>query len=209
LRLQAIDSIKDIFQLFEFSHSLVFRWVQKYAPEINKRIRQHLKMSGTSYRVDETYIKVGKTFKYLYRAIDKSGQTIEFMLSAKRDVAAAKRFFKKMMRADHRRLPFSISVDKNAAYPDAFTSSQDEKVLPKDCTLRRVKYLNNIVEQDHRFVKKKVRASQCFKSFHTAERTLEGIEAVNMLRKGQVKRLAGSDAQGQAKFVESLFLIAA
>ena len=192
----------------EVDHSTVFRWVQRYAPEINKRIRPHLKMSGTSYRVDETYIKVGKSCKYLYRAVDKEGQTIEFMLSAKRDVSAAKRCFKKLMRAEHRRLPFSISVDKNAAYPDAFTSSQDEKVIPHDCKLRRVKYLNNVIEQDHRFVKKKVRASQCFKTFHPAERTLEGVEAVNMMRKGQVKRLAGSDAQGQAKFVDSLFGIA-
>jgi len=193
----------------EVHHSTVWRWVQAYAPEINKRIRPHLKMSGASYRIDETYIKVGKSCKYLYRAVDKEGQTIEFMLSAKRDISAAKRFFKKMMRADHRRLPFSISVDKHAAYPDAYTSSQDEKVLPKDCTLRRVKYLNNVIEQDHRFIKKKARASQCFKRFHTAERTLEGIEAVNMMRKGQVKRLAGSDARGQAKFVASLFGIAA
>ncbi len=114
-------------------HTTVFRWVQRYAPEINKLIRPHLKLSGTSYRVDETYIKVGKEYKYLYRAVDKDGQTIEFMLSAKRDVSSAKRFFKKLMRADHRRLPFSISVDKNAAYPDAFTASQDEEVLPKDC----------------------------------------------------------------------------
>jgi transposase, IS6 family len=190
-------------------HSTVWRWVQRYALEINKRIRPHLKMSGTSYRVDETYIKIGKSCKYLYRAVDKEGQTIEFMLSAKRDVSAAKRFFKKMMRADHRRLPFSISVDKNAAYPEAFTSSQEEKVLPRDCKLRRVKYLNNIIEQDHRFIKKKVRASQCFKSFHTAERTLEGIEAINMIRKGQVKRLSGSDTMGQANFVLSLFQIAA
>jgi|SRR5215207_8543730 len=133
-----------------------------HAPEINKRIRQHLKMSGTSYRVDETYIKVGKSCKYLYRAVDKEGQTIEFMLSAKRDVSAAKRFFRKLMRAEHRRLPFSISVDKNAAYPEAFSTSQ-------------------------------------------AERTLEGIEAVNMMRKGQVKGLARNDAQGQAKLVQSLF----
>jgi transposase-like protein len=193
----------------EVDHSTVFRWVQRYAPEINKRIRPHLKMSGTSYRVDETYIRVGKSCKYLYRAVDKEGQTIEFMLSAKRDVPAAKRFFKKMMRADHRRLPFSISVDKNAAYPEAFSTSQEERVVPKDCKLRRVKYLNNVIEQDHRFVKKKVRASQCFKRFNTAERTLEGIEAMNMMRKGQVKRLAGSDARGQATFVASLFGIAA
>src|SRR5438128_382127 len=193
----------------EVDHTTIFRWVQRYAPEINKRIRPHLKMSGTSYRVDETYIKVGKSCKYLYRAVDKHGNTIEFMLSAKRDVIVAKRFFKKMMRADHRRLPFSISVDKNAAYPEAFISSQDEKILPLDCTLRRVKYLNNIIEQDHRFIKKKVRASQCFKSFHTAERTLEGVESINMMRKGQVKRLDRYDAVGQAKFVESLFQIAA
>ena len=138
----------------DVDHSKVFRWVQRYAPEINKRVRQHLKMCGTSYRVDETYIKVRKVCKYLYRAVDKEGQTIEFMLSAKRHVSAAKRFFKKMMRADHRRLPFSISVDKNAAYPDAFTSSQDDKTLPADCLLQRVKYLNNVVEQDHRFIKK-------------------------------------------------------
>jgi len=190
-------------------HSTVWRWVQRYAPEINKRIRPHLKMAGTAYRIDETYIKVGKQCKYLYRAVDKEGQTIEFMLSAKRDVLAAKRFFKKMMRADHRRLPFSINVDKNAAYPDAFTSSQDEQILPHDCKLRRVKYLNNVIEQDHRFIKKKVRASQCFKSFHTAERTLEGVEAMHMIGKGQVKRLSGSDAMGQAKFVASLFKIAA
>jgi IS6 family transposase len=82
----------------------------------------------------------------LYRAVDSTGNTIEFMLTAKRDVPAAKRFFKKMMRADRRRLPFAISVDKNAAYPEAFTTSQKEKVLPHDCKLRRVKYLNNIIE---------------------------------------------------------------
>ena len=190
-------------------HSTIFRWVQRYAPDINKRIPPYLKMSGASYRVDETYIKVGKSCKYLYRAVDKEGNTIEFMLSTQRNVSAAKRFFKKMMRADHRRLPFSISVDKNAAYPEAFTSLRDEKILPSDCRLRRVKYLNNVIEQDHRFIKKKVRASQCFKSFHTAERTLEGIEAMNMMRKGPVKRLAGSGAQGQAKFVASLFQMAA
>ena len=86
----------------EVDHSTVFRWVQRYAPEINMRVRPHLKMRNTSYRVDETYIKVGKSCKYLYRAVDKEGQTIEFMPSAKRDVSAARRFFKKMMRADQK-----------------------------------------------------------------------------------------------------------
>jgi transposase-like protein len=99
----------------DVDHSTVFRRVQRYVPEINKRIRPYLKMSGTSDRVDETYIKVGKTCKYLYRAVDQQGQTIEFMSSAKRDVLAAQRFFKKMMRAEQRRFQFSISVDKKAA----------------------------------------------------------------------------------------------
>lgn len=100
-----------------------------------------------------------------------------------------------MMRAEQRRLPFSISVDKNAAYPEAFSASQKERVVPKVCKLRRVKYLNNVIEQEHRFIKKKVRASQCFKSFHTAERTLEGIEAINMIRKDQVKRIRAASYQ--------------
>src|ERR1044071_4935848 len=114
-----------------------------------------------------------------------------------------------MMRADHRRLPFTISVDKNAAYPEAFTTSQKVKVLPHDCKLRRVKYLNNIIEQDHRFIKKRVRACLGYRSFDTAERTLQGVEAVNMIRKGQVKRLDRGDVMGQVKFVASLFQIAA
>jgi len=170
---------------------------------------KHVKMSGTSDRVEETSIKVAKQCKYWYHAVDQPGQTIEFRLSAKRDASAAKRFTKSMMRADHGRLPLSVSVAQNAAYPEAFTASQEEKILPKDCQLRRVKYLNNVIEQDHRFIKKKERASQGCKRFRTAERTPESIAAVNLMRKGQVKRLAGSDAQGQAKFVESLFGVAA
>jgi len=190
-------------------HVTVFRWVQRYAPQINKRMREHLKMSGASFRIDETYVKVGGEWKYLYRAVDSAGNTIEFMLSAKRDVGAAKRFFKKVMRADHRRLPFTIGVDKHASYPEAFATSVTEKVLPPDCKLRRVKYLNNVIEQDHRAIRRRWRACQGFRSFHTAERTLEGVEAMHMMRKGQVKRLDGRDAMGQAKFVASLFGIAA
>jgi IS6 family transposase len=190
-------------------HVTVWRWVQRYAPEINKRMRPHLKLAGASYRVDETYIKVGKSCKYLYRAIDSMGNTIEFMLSAKRDVLAAKRFFKKMMRADHRRLPFTIGTDKHASYPEAFAASVKEKTLPPDCKLRRVKYFNNVIEQDHRAIRRRWRAMQCFRSFLTAERTIEGVETMHMIRRGQVKRLDRHDAVGQVKFVESLFHVAA
>jgi len=162
-------------------HVTIFRWVQRYAPEINRRMRPHLKMSGTSYCIDETYVRVGMEWKYLYRAVDSQGQTIEFMLSAKRDVSAAKRFFRKLMRADHRRLPFTIGTDKHASYTEAFSASIKEKVLPSDCKLRRVKYLNNVIEQDHRAIRRRWRAAQCFRSFHTAERTIEGIEAAHMM----------------------------
>lgn len=190
-------------------HTTVWRWVQRHAPEIDRRMRPYLKMSGTSYRIGETYVKVGTEWKYLYRAVDSGGNTIEFMLSAKRDVRAAKRFFKKLMRADRRRLPLTIGTDKHASYPEAFAASIKEKVLPLGCKLRRVKYLNNVIEQGHAFIRRRWRAMQCFRSSHAAERTLEGVEARHVMRKGQVKRLGGGDAVGQAKFVESLFSVAA
>jgi len=102
-----------------------------------------------------------------------------------------------------------LHVDKHASYPDAFSSAQKDKVLPKDCRLRRTKYLTNIVEQDHLTVRRRWRAMQCFRSFHTAERTLEGVEAMHMMHKGQVKRLDKSDVLGQAQFVAELFGVAA
>lgn len=88
------------------------------------------------------------------------------------------------MRRDHHRLPFTTGTDKHASYPEAFATSVKEKVLPFDCKLRRVKYLHNVIEQDHRAIRRRWRAAQCFCSFHTAERTLEGIEALHMIKKG-------------------------
>jgi transposase-like protein len=103
----------------------------------------------------------------------------------------------------------TTGTDEHASYPEAFATSVKEKVLPPDCKLRRVKYLNNVIEQDHRAIRRRWRAMQCFRSFHTAERTLEGVEALHMMRKGQIKRLDGRDSAAQARFVESLFGVAA
>jgi transposase, IS6 family len=117
-------------------HTTIYRWVQAYAPELEKRIRPHLRPTNDSYRVDETYIKIKGEWNYLYRAIDSTGQTIDFMLSAKRDARAAKRFFRKMLKAASRSSPRVINVDKNPAYPPAVEQLKEEGTLPNRTQLR-------------------------------------------------------------------------
>ena len=193
----------------EVDASCIWRWVQAYAPELNKRCRPHLKPTNKSYRTDETYIKVKGQDKYLYRAVDSTGQTIEFLLTAKRDTAAAKRFFRKALSSPGNPVPRVINVDKNPAYPAAVERLKAEGALPRRVRLRPCKYLNNIVEQDHRTVKKRVWLAKGYGSFQSAWRTLQGIEAVAMIRKGRVRWLAQGDPVGQAHFIAELFGIAA
>src|SRR5215472_2349150 len=123
--------------------SCIWRWVQAYAPELNKRCRQHLKSTNKSYRVDESYIKVKGEDKFLYRAVDSTGQTIEFLLTAKRDAAAAKRFIRKALSAPGNAQPRVINVDKNPAYPAAVEALKAEGTLRRRCRLRQCKYLND------------------------------------------------------------------
>ncbi len=189
--------------------SCIWRWVQAYAAELSKRCRLHLKPTSKSYRVDETYIKVKGAEKYLYRAVDSTGQTIHFLLTAKRDAAAAKRFFRRVFRSFCNPIPRVINVDKNPAYPAAIRALKREGTLPRRVRLRQCKYLNNIVEQDHRSVKKRTWLSKGKGSFRSAWRTLEGIETVNMIRKGRVKWVAKGNVRAQARFVANLFGIAA
>jgi transposase, IS6 family len=156
-------------------HTTIYRWVQRYAPELEKRSRPHLKATTDSWKVDETYIKVRKTWMYLYRAVDSQGNTLEFLLSPTRDAEAATDFFLKALRSTadgapqaHSRkekvpqpatadtpaigAPRVINVDKNAAYPKAIADLKATGVLPQHVELRQVKYLNNLIEQDHRFI---------------------------------------------------------
>jgi transposase, IS6 family len=189
--------------------SCIWRWVQAYAAELNKRCRPHLKATNKSYRVDETYIKVKAQEKYLYRAVDSTGQTIDFLLTAKRDAAAAKRFFRRVFRSSNNPIPRVIHVDKNPAYPAAIRALKREGTLPRRVRLRQRKYLNNIIEQDHRVVKKRTWLAKGYGSFRNAWRTLEGIETVNMIRKGRVRWVAKDDVRAQARFVANLFGIAA
>jgi transposase-like protein len=131
------------------------------------------------------------------------------MLSAKRDARAAKRFFRKALKASHNSEPRVINVDKNAAYPPAIDELTENQTLPKTTELRRVKYLNNIVEQDHRFIKRLVNPGMGFGSFNTARRTLRGYEAMNMIRKGQVVGVEKGDILAQVGFVYQIFEVTA
>src|SRR5262245_25107569 len=127
-------------------HTTIYRWVQRYAPELEKRSRPHLRPTNDSSRVDETYVKSKGKWYYLFRAVDSTGQTIDFMLSAKRDTKAARRFFRKMLKLPQHPSQRVINVDQNKSYPPAVEELKEEGVLPGASQLRRCKYLNNIVE---------------------------------------------------------------
>jgi transposase, IS6 family len=187
-------------------HTTIYRWVQQYAPELEKRCKPHLKQTSDSWRVDETYIKVKGEWLYLYRAVDSAGNTLEFLLSEHRDAQAAKRFLARALDASHTSTPRVINVDRNPAYPKAVDELKAEGQLPQGCQLRPVKYLNNLIEQDHRFIKRLVKAGLGFCSFPTAWRTLRGYETMQMIRKGQVQ-VGG--IQAQVKFINSLLGLAA
>ena len=166
-------------------HVTVWRWVQRYAPEIQRRLRPRLRPTNDSWRVDETYIRVKGKWVYLYRAVDSTGATIDFLLSAKRDAAAAERFLAKALGGENHPAPRVINTDEHAGYPPAIVRLKAEETLEKNCRHRPVQYLNNVLEQDHRAIKRRVRASQHFRSFWGAWRTISGYEAIHMIRKGQ------------------------
>jgi transposase, IS6 family len=190
---------------FSVAHTPIYRRVQRYAPELEKRCRPHLKEATDSWRVDETYVKIKGMWMYLYRAVDSQGSTLEFLLSATRDAQAAKRFFTKALAASHTVTPRAITVDKKAAYPKAFSELKATGVLAVSCELRQSKYLNNLIEQDHRFIKRFVKPGMGFFSFETAWNTLQGYESMNMLRKGQVHGVEKGNITGQVAFIDRLF----
>ena len=192
----------------EVDHTTIMRWVHQYSPEIEKKIRKHLRPTNDSWRVDETYIKVKGEWKYLYRAVDSDGNTINFMLSAKRNRKAAKRFLKKALGSKHNQMPRAITVDKNPAYPVAIHELKNERILLQNVSLRQIKYLNNMIEQDHRSIQKIVRPMLGFQSFHTAIKTLKGIEIMHMIKKGQVDTL-NRCVLNEVNFINQLFGIAA
>ncbi len=197
-------SYRDIEELMEergvhVDHSSVQRWVVKYTPLLETEVRKIKKTEGRSWLMDETYIKVNGNWHYLYRAVDKANNTIDFLLTKKRDKESAKRFLIKAI--GNNGLPEKINIDKSGANLSAIKAFNAE--YRTNIEIRQVKYLNNILEQDHRAIKRITRGMLGFKSFLSASITLDGIEMVQMIKKGQIE-IEDKSIQSKANLFYSL-----
>ncbi|WP_414057636.1 IS6 family transposase [Pantoea dispersa] len=179
-------------------HSTLHRWVIRLVPLLDKAFRRHKRAVGRRWRMDETYIRVRGQWKYLYRAVDTSGQTIDFLLTARRDAAAALRFFRKAVR--HHGEPEVVTIDKSGANTAALATLNAGKPDEETITLRQSKYLNNLIEQDHRNIKRRIHQMLGFKSFRRAQTILVGIELIHMIRKGQFHHSASGGLSPAAQF---------
>lgn len=166
-------------------HSTLHRWVIRMVPLLDKVFRRYKRRPGGRWRMDETYIRVRGQWKYLYRAVDSDGQTIDFLLTAKRDTAAALRFFRKAIRQHGE--PEVVTIDKSGANTAALAELNTGREKDDCIKVRQSKYLNNLVEQDHRNIKRRIKLMTGFKSFRRAQAILAGIEIIHMLRKGQLQ----------------------
>ena len=176
----------------EIDHSTLQRWVKRFVPLIDKRVRRRKKAVNRSWRMDETYIKLNGKWVYLYRAVDSQGNTIDFLLRSRRNAIAAKAFFKKAFKENGR--PDKVNIDKSGSNKAALDSFNTDVAKEDEIEIRQIKYLNNIVEQDHRFIKKRTRPTLGFKNFHSAKVTIMGIENIRMIQKGQIIGQTASNA---------------
>ena len=177
-------------------HSTVHRWALKLLPMLEQAFRRHKRAVGRSWRMDETYIKVKGEWKYLYRAVDKAGDTVDFLFRAKRDTAAARRYFETAI--DQNGAPGMVTIDKSSANLAGLHAINAQRERP--IRIRQAKYLNNIVEQDHRAIKRRTRPMLGFKVFRCARILLGGIEVMNMIVKGQMKYARGTNPSAADQF---------
>ena len=177
-------------------HATFHRWAIKMVPVLAAVFRRRKHPVGNSWRVDETYIKVAGQWKYLYRAVDRAGDTVDFLLTAKCDMAAARRFLERAINLHD--LPEKITIDKSGANTAAIESVKADACV--DILIRQCKYLNNIVEQDHRAIKRITRPMLGFKSFWSARILIAGIETMHMIRKGQMDCPAGQTMSAAQQF---------
>lgn len=165
-------------------HATIQRLVKRFVFLIDKRVRQRKKPVNGIWRMDETYVKICGKWSYLYRAVDSAGNTIDFLLRAKRDASAAKAFFRKAIKTRGR--PEKVSIDKSGSDKSALDALNKNVEQKQKIIIRQIKYLNNIVEQDHRFIKKRTKPMLGFKSFPSARETIYGIENIRIIQKGQI-----------------------
>lgn len=165
-------------------HATLQRWLIRFVPLIDKEVRKRKRPVGTSWRMDETYIKINGKWVYLYRAVDSCGNTIEFLLRKYRDAVAAKAFFRKAFKNNG--IPGSVTIDKSGSNTCALNSFNENLPDEQKIEIRQNKYLNNIIEQDHRFIKKRTKPMLGFKSFRSAKITIAGIESIRIIQKGQI-----------------------
>jgi transposase-like protein len=171
-------------------HTTIFRWVHRFTPLLTAAARTRKKAVVGGWRMDETYTKVSGQDRYLYRAVDGSGDTVDLLLTARRDRDAARRFLEKATR--RHAAPAVINIDKSGANKAGIEDYNDAHAEAVPVVVRQCKYLNNIVEQDHRNIKRRIRPMLGFKSFRTARVVLGGVELIHMIRKGQVASDVGT-----------------
>ena len=176
-KLMAIRAIK-------VDHSTIQRWVFKFSKEIEQNMNTRKRRVMDSWRLDETYIKVAGKDRYLYRAVDKQGNTVDFLLTKRRMKGSAQKFLNKAIGNNGE--PRIINIDKSVANTAGIKTWNKRNLTSNKIKIRRVKYLNNIVEQDHRSIKRRIAITTGFKEFESAQRTLAGIEIINIIRKGQI-----------------------
>ncbi len=187
----------------DVDHATLHRWVIRLVPLLDKAFRRHQRPLGRRWLMDETYIKVKEQWKYLYRAVNSTGKTIGFLLTAKRDAVAALRFFRKAIR--HHGKPEVVTIDKSGANTAALDTLNTEKSKEDCIVIRQNKYLNNLIEQDHKNIKRRIKLMTGFKSFRRAQTLLTGIELIHQLRKGQYQH----SHSGKLSPAEQFYLLAA
>ncbi|MDB9932145.1 IS6 family transposase [Flavobacteriales bacterium] len=165
-------------------HSTIQRWVFKFSKEVEKNMHKRKKQVCDSWRMDETYIKVKGRDMYLYRAVDKYGNTVDFLLTRRRQKMSAQKFFNKAIGNNGK--PRIVNIDKSGSNSSAILTVNKRSLSTKKIKIRKVKYLNNIIEQDHRRIKRRIRIMTGFKEFESAQRTLSGIEVVSIIKKDQI-----------------------
>ena len=196
-------SLRDVEELMaerglSVDHTTIWRWTQVYGPEVHRRLRGNIKPKSSTWHVDETFVRIAGRWMYLFRAVDSSGQTVDFYLSETRDREAAKAVLKRALANPDNRPLHVLSRDGLRSYPAAVRELQHLGHVHRGCRQRTRRYCNNRIESDHRHVKRCLRAMQGPRTAATARRAIQGIEAAQMIRKGQVLGITRRNLHGQA-----------